>query len=193
MIYGLLNALGKPLRRSVCGLYLFCLDLPVQIKKMAIYETILLIALLTGFTEAEMTLIDLTHNFDNTTTIYWPTTRQDRFKLLNYQTTDDGSLYYESNTFSAAEHGGTHIDAPRHFVKGKQGVNEIPLSNLVGTAYIADFTKESNASADFQIEEKHLITYEEKHGKIKDGDILILYTGTSYLFVYSFIKSPSDL
>ena len=152
---------------------------------MAIYETILLIALLTGFTEAEMTLIDLTHDFDNTTTIYWPTAREDRFKL--YQTVVDGSFYYESNTFSAAEHGGTHIDAPRHFAKGKQGVNEIPLSNLVGTAYIADFTKESNANADFQIEEKHLIAYEEKQGKIKDGDILLLYTGTFSLFVYAFI------
>ena len=150
---------------------------------MAIYETTLLIALLTGFTEAEMTLIDLTHDFDNTTTIYWPTTRQDRFKL--YQTIVNSSFfYYESNTFSAAEHGGTHIDAPRHFAEGKQGVNEIPLSNLVGPAYIADFTKESKANADFQIEEKHLIAYEEKHGTIKDGDILLLYTGTSYLFVY---------
>ena len=134
---------------------------------------------------SEMTIIDLSHNFDEST-IYWPTTQADKFNLTQMDIVDDGTFYYEMNKFSAAEHGGTHIDAPRHFAKGKQGVHEIPLTNLVGKAYIADFTVESSKNADFQIEEKHLKAYEEKHGKIQDGSILLLYTG--WLEVTLFIK-----
>ena len=131
---------------------------------------------LSGIVLSEMTIIDLTHNFEEST-VYWPTTQADKFKLIQMAAVDDGKTYYEMNKFSAAEHGGTHMDAPRHFAKGKLGIHAIPLTNLVGKAYIADFTSESSKNADFQIEEKHLKAYEEKHGKIPDDSILLLYTG----------------
>ena len=39
---------------------------------------------------------------------------------------------YESNDFCASEHGGTHLDSPVHFSKGKWSVEEIPFKNLIG-------------------------------------------------------------
>src|SRR2546425_648900 len=58
-------------------------------------------------------IVDLTHPFDDQT-IYWPTGQ--RFA----HTPDSvgmqpGGYYYEAYSFCAAEHGGTHLDAPLHF------------------------------------------------------------------------------
>ncbi|HEX2916220.1 MAG TPA: cyclase family protein [Chloroflexia bacterium] len=37
-------------------------------------------------------------------------------------------------------HNGTHMDAPRHFIDGEIGIDEVPLDALVGTAYVVDMT-----------------------------------------------------
>jgi len=36
-------------------------------------------------------------------------------------------------------HTGTHMDAPRHFIEGANGVDKFPLEALVGTAYVLEF------------------------------------------------------
>ncbi len=41
--------------------------------------------------------------------------------------------------FSMCAHNGTHIDAPCHFIEGGASVSEIPLTKLVGYAYVVDF------------------------------------------------------
>jgi kynurenine formamidase len=45
---------------------------------------------------------------------------------------DSGNVYGLSSMFiSMADHGGTHIDAPRHFGKTGQPINEYPLENCI--------------------------------------------------------------
>jgi kynurenine formamidase len=69
-------------------------------------------------------IIDLSHAFDSET-VYWPTA--DSFRLeKDFEGTTDKGYFYSANKFSTAEHGGTHIDAPVHFAKGKHSVDEIP-------------------------------------------------------------------
>ena len=69
--------------------------------------------------------IDLTHTFSRET-IYWP--NADAFELTSvYQGETDKGFWYEANNFKAAEHGGTHVDAPVHFAFGKHTVDEIPI------------------------------------------------------------------
>lgn len=41
------------------------------------------------------------------------------------------TLRYAANEFAAAEHGGTHLDAPYHFYKEGLHVGELPLKNLI--------------------------------------------------------------
>jgi len=123
-------------------------------------------------------VIDLTFSFDNTS-VYWPTMRQYSFKLEDAGSVDTPSLYYESNRFCAAEHGGTHLDAPRHFAKGTYGVHEIPLEKLIGRTFIIDVVSEANANPDLQVDVHHLVKAEEKLGKIPDDSILLIYTGYS--------------
>jgi len=39
-----------------------------------------------------------------------------------------------------AEHGGTHIDAPIHFSKDGQTLDQVPIERLVGTGVRIDVT-----------------------------------------------------
>lgn len=58
---------------------------------------------------------------------------------------DDGALY-NLTAFSMCTHNGTHIDAPAHFIKGGKTVEEIPLSKLVGLAYVTEHQGELTAA-----------------------------------------------
>ena len=45
---------------------------------------------------------------------------------------------YNLTEFSMCAHNGTHIDAPRHFIKDGKTVEEISLDAFVGMAYVAE-------------------------------------------------------
>ena len=49
---------------------------------------------------------------------------------------EKGDLY-DLSSFSMCAHNGTHIDAPRHFIRDGQTVDALPLSKTVGMAYVA--------------------------------------------------------
>lgn len=52
------------------------------------------------------------------------------------QSMENGNLY-NLTAFSMCAHNGTHVDAPRHFIKDGKAVNEIPLKAMVGICYVA--------------------------------------------------------
>ena len=60
--------------------------------------------------------IDLTYAFDSNT-IYWPNANNFTHKITfrGYTEPNRAGFYYEANDYGAAEHGGTHLDAPSHF------------------------------------------------------------------------------
>lgn len=51
----------------------------------------------------------------------------------------EGSAYTAS-ALSMSAHCGTHVDAPRHFVAGGVGIDELDLDTLVGPAWVLDLT-----------------------------------------------------
>ena len=74
------------------------------------------------------TVVDLSYSYDDST-IFWPTA--DGFQLeADFEGITDKGYYYTANTFCAAEHGGTHIDAPIHFSEGKASVDECVIHDL---------------------------------------------------------------
>ncbi|MGH8614787.1 MAG: cyclase family protein [Gammaproteobacteria bacterium] len=123
--------------------------------------------------EEKVRLIDLTHPFDQST-IYWPTNRSFRLDVVHQGLTDKG-YWYETHDYSASEHGGTHIDAPVHFAKGKWTIDEIPLTHLVGSGIKVDVS--AKAHPDYLISEQDLIAWEERHGRIPIGAIVLVHTG----------------
>ena len=51
---------------------------------------------------------------------------------------DEGGLY-NLTAFSMCAHNGTHIDAPRHFIKDGKAVDAVGLEAFVGMAYVAEY------------------------------------------------------
>jgi kynurenine formamidase len=124
---------------------------------------------------AGYTIVDLTHSFD-AETIYWPT--EEGFKLdVGFDGITEGGYYYASNHYSAADHGGTHLDAPRHFAEGKQSADEIPLERLLGPACVIDVSKAAGANPDYRLRAGDVQAWETENGRIEQGCIVLLNTG----------------
>lgn len=122
-------------------------------------------------------LVDLSHAYD-AQTIFWPTAEPFRLETVSNGPTPEG-YYYAANNFAGAEHGGTHIDAPRHFAEGHPSVDQIPLTRLVGAVVVVDVTTQSNADADYRVSVADLTSWEGQHGQIPVGAIVLLRTGFS--------------
>ena len=83
-------------------------------------------------------------------------------------TVEQEGHYLSKITF--VSHTGTHIDAPKHFLKFGKPINEVSLERLIGDAIIINVEKEPDS----------IITLADFKGivdKIKDGDIVIVNTG----------------
>ena len=92
------------------------------------------------------TWLDLSYSFDSST-IYWPTARRFHLDRKAHGRTEAG-YWYAANDFCAAEHGGTHLDAPLHFAEGRQAAADVPLERLMGPAAVIDVAARAAASAD---------------------------------------------
>ena len=100
--------------------------------------------LATAQTNSPFRIVDLTHSFDNDT-IYWPT--EEGFRLIRGKAgVTQRGYYYAANRFTAAEHGGTHIDAPIHFFADRQTADQIPLERLIGDAVVVDVSESCAAN-----------------------------------------------
>jgi kynurenine formamidase len=122
-------------------------------------------------------LVDLSHPYD-TQTVFWPTA--ERFILRSVVNgMSAGGFYYAANHFSMEEHGGTHVDAPRHFAEGRWTVDEIPLDRLRGPAVVVDVSDKAASDVDYQITRADLEGWEARHGAIPANAMLLLRTGFS--------------
>jgi kynurenine formamidase len=120
--------------------------------------------------------IDLTHDF-SPETIYWPTAKPFQLEVVSAERTPAG-YYYAANNFTAAEHGGTHLDAPVHFAEGKWTTDQIPLDRLIGEAVVVDVQREANANPDYRINREVLRAWED--GRIRPESTIVLFrTGWS--------------
>jgi len=120
-------------------------------------------------------VIDLTYAFD-ASTVYWPTA--EGFKLeTDFEGMTDKGYFYSAYRYSAAEHGGTHLDSPVHFAKGRHTVDEIPLEQLMGPAVVVDVTKQCAGNPDYLVSVADLQNWERQNGQIAKGTILLLRTG----------------
>lgn len=127
----------------------------------------------TALTSGAGSWIDLTWPFSSET-IYWPTARGFEHDTVSFGITEKG-YFYSAFDFAAAEHGGTHLDAPVHFAQGRPSTDEIPLDRLIGPAFVVDVS--STAGADYLVSVSDLEAFETAHGALPAGAILLLRTG----------------
>lgn len=121
-------------------------------------------------------LVDLSWPFDETT-LYWPTSPTTfELKELAYGRTP-GGYFYSSYAICTPEHGGTHLDAPIHFAEGRRTADQIPLRQLIAPAVVIDVTGKTASNADYRLTADDVRAWEQRHGAIEAGTIVLLRTG----------------
>ena len=111
----------------------------------------------------ETKIVDLTYSFDEKT-IYWPTAKPFHWQKDTWKITP-GGYWYAAADFAASEHGGTHLDSPIHFGKGKATTDQIPLTRLIGPAIVIDITGASAKERDYRLTVKDITAWEKKYGR----------------------------
>ena len=120
-------------------------------------------------------VVDLTYAFD-ANSVYWPTAEQ--FKLeTDFEGVTDKGYFYSAYRYSAAEHGGTHLDSPVHFAKGRLSVDQLPLQQLMGAAIVVNVTAQCARNVDYLISVADFQSWERRNGRIQPGTIILLKTG----------------
>lgn len=128
-------------------------------------------------TSLEGQWVDLTHDFSEET-IYWPTASGFEKSTVFEGHTEKG-FYYSAYAFSAAEHGGTHVDAPIHFSENKNTVDEIPAEQLIGPAVVIRVVDKASQDRNYQFSTDDILAWEQRHGTIPVNSILLIDTGSS--------------
>jgi arylformamidase len=112
---------------------------------------------------------DLTHHLRNGMPIY-PGDPSPSFGKYSTLEKDGVNL----TKIIMGSHTGTHLDAPRHFIRDGIGIDRIPPEKLIGEAYVADLSTKPIGSG---ITSKDLRRKLEE--KIVEDDIVVVYTGCS--------------
>jgi kynurenine formamidase len=121
-------------------------------------------------------IIDLTHPF-GARTLYWPTSPSGfELKQLSFGPTEAG-FFYSANSFCAPEHGGTHLDAPVHFSREGLTADKISIRQLVAPAVVIDVSGKAADDADYRLTREDILAFEQEHGRIAPGTIVLLRTG----------------
>jgi kynurenine formamidase len=120
--------------------------------------------------------VDLTHPFDEST-LYWPTAEPFALEVVAEGETESG--WYAANSFCAAEHGGTHLDAPVHFHEDGHAVDEVPLEQLVGPGVVIDVSAMTAGNPAYRLTPEDLERHEAQHGPVPRNAIVLLRTDWS--------------
>jgi len=102
-----------------------------------------------------------------------------RFGLTEISRYNEAGPAWYWNNITTGEHTGTHLDAPIHWITGRDGadVSQLPARRLIAPAAVLDFTAEAAADPDFLLEISHVKAWEQDHGPLPEGGWLLYRTG----------------
>ena len=92
---------------------------------------------------------------------------------------DDDGPAWAWDVLELGEHTGTHLDAPIHWITGRDGadVGSIAVERLVGPAVVIDRTARVEADPGYLLTVADLEGFEREHGPIPPGAWLLFRTG----------------
>jgi kynurenine formamidase len=104
-----------------------------------------------------------------------------RFSLSEISHYNEAGPAWYWNNITTGEHTGTHLDAPIHWITGRDGadVSQLPARRLIAPAAVLDFAAETAKNPDFLLEVKHVLAWQERHGPLPKGGWLLYRTGWS--------------
>ena len=138
--------------------------------------------LLAGLADGSVQIIDLTAPLSSTTPVIAlppPFANTAGFDLQEISRYNDRGPGWYWNNISTGEHVGTHIDAPVHWVTGRDGrdVSQVPPQQLVAPAVVIDRSAESAADPDYLLQVADVEAWEAEHGPLPEGGWLLYRTG----------------
>jgi kynurenine formamidase len=132
----------------------------------------------------EIEVIDLTAPLHSGTPILqlppqWGQTQP--FQLEEISRYDDRGPAWYWNNIRTGEHTGTHLDAPNHWVTGKDkgDVAQIPVQRLIGPGVFIYYVKAATGNPDYLLDVKDLEDWQAQHGELPQGGWLLFRTGWS--------------
>jgi len=73
----------------------------------------------------------------------------------------------------------TNIDAPAHLSRGMWTVDQIPPERLIAPLVVIDITDHARSNADYELSVEDIARWEQIHGDIPAGSVVIARTGWS--------------
>ncbi|GIY54253.1 uncharacterized protein CDAR_172101 [Caerostris darwini] len=117
----------------------------------------------------------MTYNFDETAQ-YSPIAEGFKINVVMNGTNENG-VWIQLEEYSSYIHVGTHMDAPAHFTKGGQTVEQIPVDRLIAPAAVIDITAKAAIEPDAEATIEDLLHWESVTGQTLNETIVILKSG----------------
>jgi kynurenine formamidase len=138
--------------------------------------------LIRGFAKGGVSVVDLTTPLSSATpTLELPPPLVNLIDFsLDYQSEyDERGPYWKHANIHTGEHIGTHVDAPVHWISGKEGkdVSQIAPERLIGPAVVVDFSEQAGADPDFLAEPSDFQDWEKRNGVLPDNCWVLVRTG----------------
>jgi kynurenine formamidase len=77
------------------------------------------------------------------------------------------------------EHSATHINAPISFHANGVGIDEYVAESLVAPSVVIDISVQAAMNPDYILTVQDILIWEQQHGQITEGDVVLLNTGWS--------------
>ncbi|WP_051939786.1 cyclase family protein [Phaeacidiphilus oryzae] len=147
-----------------------------------------LTALLSALRSGQVELIDLTAPLTSTTPVLQlpdPFADTIPFRLEEISRYDERGPRWYWNDIHTGEHTGTHLDAPVHWISGRDGldVSQVPLRSMVAPAVVLDMSERVAKDPDFLLTVDDVRAWQREHGdghgdlELPDGGWLLYRTG----------------
>jgi kynurenine formamidase len=82
-----------------------------------------------------------------------------------------------ANELRYAEHTGTHIDAPAHFVSGGAGIDALEVSRFLAPLVVVSLAERAGRDHDAFLTVDDLAAWERRHGRIPAGAVVAVHSG----------------
>jgi kynurenine formamidase len=141
-----------------------------------------LASLADALASGQVSVVDLTQPLSETTPLLHlpePLANTPPFRLRELSRYDERGPAWYWNAFEGGEHTGTHLDAPIHWITGRDGddVSQIPPRRLVGPAAVIDKTAAAGKDPDYLLTIQDVEAFEAEHGQLPAGAWLLYRTG----------------
>ncbi|BFZ08297.1 hypothetical protein BsWGS_11336 [Bradybaena similaris] len=142
---------------------------------MHVLDLLTLLSALVVVLAGASVIIDLTHPLSSSS-IYWPGVPSfNRTRLM--AGVNKNNVWIEIGVFTSGEHGGTHVDAPRHFNPKGYDLKDLPLELTIADGVMIDARAEAANNSDYALTVRKIEEWEKQHGRIPDQAAVIINTG----------------